>query len=218
MASGSRSSLPCSSGTQKLWMTSADVSRSSTGSPTGMCSSLATVTPCVGVAGGPPELVAGDLDLHAALRRGAGDRPHGQHRHDEHPGQEHRRQDDAEPDDPAGRLACRNVVPVRAFVAACGAAMAPRTARRRAGTQPCRRRAGSTTGWRCPVRQDRPGPANSVRRTCPISLARGASAPCRLRHAHLVGGPDRHDDGGNRPGRSTRHGQRAAGGLDAQAL
>ena len=42
--SGSMSSLPCSSGTQKLWMTSADVSRSSTGSPTGMWISLATVT------------------------------------------------------------------------------------------------------------------------------------------------------------------------------
>ena len=42
--SGSMSSLPCSSGTQKLWMTSAEVSVSSTGSPAGMWISLATVT------------------------------------------------------------------------------------------------------------------------------------------------------------------------------
>ena len=42
--SGRTSSLPCRSGTQKLWMTSAEISRSSTGSPTGTWISLATVT------------------------------------------------------------------------------------------------------------------------------------------------------------------------------
>ena len=68
------------------------------------------------IGGGPPELVAGDVDLHAAVRRGSGHRAHRQHSHDEDTRQHHRRQHDAEPDDPAGRLARRNLAPVPCLV------------------------------------------------------------------------------------------------------